>query len=346
MQASNTSVSIALATYNGELYLTQQLESLANQTTPPFELVVTDDQSSDRTIAILRSFASSASFPVFIHRNPSRLGYANNFIHAAGLCKGDVIAFCDQDDVWRTDKLERCSREFSRPDVGLVVHNAREVDEQLIPLNVFTPNLKHSEVLSRGVVHPGLDWPIGCVIIVRRTLMQQILALWSGRVVEQLRHPRPHMIAHDSVTYFAARSLSAVSYRAEPLIDHRLHGKNTASSSVSRKDYVFGVLSAGADDYRPLGEMTMAAAELYEHMAEAAHCEELEHGLRNVATRFRRRAASLLARSQQYVGDSRYKRIKAIIEMVRTGSYDRVSDGGLGRKAIAKDIFWAMLGRR
>lgn len=182
-------------------------------------------------------------------------------------------------------------------------------------------------------------------MVVRRTVMQQILTLWSGRVVEQLRQHAPHLIAHDSVTYFAAQSLAAVSYRVEPLIDHRLHGKNTASPSPNRKDCVFGMLSTGADYYRARGKAAIAASELYEHMAEAAHCEELERGLRNVATQFQRKAASLLARSDLYVSDSRYERIKAIIEMARARRYDRVCAGGLGRKAIAKDLLWAMLGR-
>jgi glycosyltransferase involved in cell wall biosynthesis len=86
--------------------------------------VVTDDGSSDETLAILAEFATIAPFPVRIHRNTVRLGYRANFMQAAGLCSGSLISFCDQDDVWRRDNLEQVVAGFDDPDVLLVFHNA------------------------------------------------------------------------------------------------------------------------------------------------------------------------------------------------------------------------------
>ena len=87
-----TRVSVAMATYNGEAYLLEQLESVASQTRPPDQLVICDDASSDRTVDIVERFANSAPFTVDIHRNVRNLGYSQNFGRAISLCDGDIIA--------------------------------------------------------------------------------------------------------------------------------------------------------------------------------------------------------------------------------------------------------------
>src|SRR4051794_37441524 len=110
---SGLRISIAMATYNGDRYIREQLDSLARQNLLPFELVVTDDGSSDGTLDILKAFSERAPFPVRIFRNPTRLGYEENFLKAASLCNGDVISFCDQDDIWVDRKLEVCALMFT-----------------------------------------------------------------------------------------------------------------------------------------------------------------------------------------------------------------------------------------
>src|SRR5206468_1809416 len=99
------SVSVAMATFNGAAYIEEQLADLSRQSILPFELVVCDDGSSDDTLMILERFAARAPFPVRIHRNSERLGYRANFLKCAGLCRADLIAFCDQDDRWASSKL-------------------------------------------------------------------------------------------------------------------------------------------------------------------------------------------------------------------------------------------------
>ena len=107
MRAEPRRFSIAMATFNGELYIRQQLNSLAEQILLPYELVACDDGSSDNTVSILEEFQKEAPFPVTIHPNPSRLGFADNFLDAASKCTADWIAFSDQDDLWHSWKLSR-----------------------------------------------------------------------------------------------------------------------------------------------------------------------------------------------------------------------------------------------
>ena len=124
---------VALCTYNGALYLREQLDSLAAQTRLPDELVVCDDGSTDRTLAILDSFAAAAPFPVRI-RNRTRLGTPKNFERAIGLTTGAIIALADQDDVWYPHKLKRLERELARSKrIGLVFSDADVVDDRLRP---------------------------------------------------------------------------------------------------------------------------------------------------------------------------------------------------------------------
>ena len=100
----NKTISVAMCTYNGDKYLWEQLQSIASQTRFPHELVICDDRFTDSTTDIIRDFTGSAPFPVRLHINPANLGAAakgitRNFEQASRLCTGDLIAFCDQDDV-------------------------------------------------------------------------------------------------------------------------------------------------------------------------------------------------------------------------------------------------------
>lgn len=125
-------LSIAMCTYNGARFLTEQLQSIAAQTRLPDELVICDDKSVDETPEILGSFAAAAPFPVKVHINERNLGYIGNFENAVGRCTGEIVVLSDQDDVWRGDKLELIEAEFLRsPKAGMVYTNAEIVDEDL-----------------------------------------------------------------------------------------------------------------------------------------------------------------------------------------------------------------------
>ncbi len=123
-------ISVALSTHNGARFLRPQLESIAAQRRLPDELVVRDDGSRDDTAAILTAFAEDAPFPVVLDLASSRLGSTSSFERVLERCTGDVIALCDQDDLWHPEKLEVIADAFARhPDVGLVFHDAALIDE-------------------------------------------------------------------------------------------------------------------------------------------------------------------------------------------------------------------------
>jgi len=96
-------ISIALCTYNGEAYLSDQLASIVKQTQQPDELIACDDGSTDNTLQILDQFSGEAPFPVRVYLNQQRLGPTKNFEKAISLCSGDFIFLSDQDDVDATE---------------------------------------------------------------------------------------------------------------------------------------------------------------------------------------------------------------------------------------------------
>src|SRR5258708_2267565 len=130
-------VSVVMATYNGASFIQDQLDSLAKQDLLPDELVISDDGSTDDTLDIVVAFAQQAPFPVHVHRNETRLGYRSNFMRAAGLARSDLIAFCDQDDIWDPRKLKICAAAFDDPEVLLVYHNARIVTADGRPVGLL-----------------------------------------------------------------------------------------------------------------------------------------------------------------------------------------------------------------
>jgi hypothetical protein len=124
-------ISVAMCTYNGESYIQQQLDSFVDQSRKPDEIVVCDDGSKDGTLAILKTFAEHAPFPVRILQNKINLGSTRNFVKAISLCEGDAIALSDQDDVWRREKLLTLAEVLERdPAIGGVFSDGELIDER------------------------------------------------------------------------------------------------------------------------------------------------------------------------------------------------------------------------
>src|SRR5687768_2514416 len=101
-------ISVALCTYNGAKFIAEQLESICKQTTPPNEIVICDDGSTDDTIACIdRVKKNHPAIDWKIKRNTANLGYVKNFEQAVLLTTGDIVFLSDQDDVWLPEKVQK-----------------------------------------------------------------------------------------------------------------------------------------------------------------------------------------------------------------------------------------------
>ncbi len=165
-------ISIAMATYNGEKYLEEQLESIAKQTIQPDELVVCDDCSTDKTIEILENFKNRVNFDVRILQNDVNSGYVKNFARVISEAKGDFVFMCDQDDCWFPNKIEVVLKTFEEnPNAQLVAHNAICTDSDLKPLGKTLFEFDVSRGLRYGsAIH-------GFVTCVRRSYLDYMLPI-------------------------------------------------------------------------------------------------------------------------------------------------------------------------
>lgn len=208
-------MSVALATYDGARFLPQQLESLARQTEPACELVVGDDGSSDDTLPILRSFAETAPFPVHILAGPGAGGVAANFARIAAACTGDVIAFCDQDDIWHEDKIACLSSLFEQPEhAWLVVHDAQICRED----GTATGRTLGSQLAGAGQGRDGLV--AGCCMA------------FDVRF-QPLFDPFPPLRHHDVFLADFAHRFGLAERIDEVLLRYRRHGSNASESWMS-----------------------------------------------------------------------------------------------------------------
>ena len=133
--SERTKISVAMAVYNGERFLTEQLNSLARQERAPDELVVSDDASTDRTVEIVRDFAARVPFPVRLLINDQNVGCTKNYERAIRECSGDVILLCDCDNVWYPNKIALTGEALdSHPEAGVAICDADLVDEQSRPM--------------------------------------------------------------------------------------------------------------------------------------------------------------------------------------------------------------------
>jgi glycosyltransferase involved in cell wall biosynthesis len=212
-------ISIALCTYNGERFLARQLASIQQQTVLPYELVICDDCSTDKTIEIVRDFTASALFPVRIFRNERNLGFVANFERAIGLCQGDLIALSDQDDIWYPNRLERSVQEFTEhPETGLVFSDADVINGNA---ELAGPTLwqrlgfagKHEAELLAGqyVLLAKHRFVTGATVMFRTSLRDRCLPIGEGWI-------------HDEWIALIAAAFCDLRPIGQPLIRYRVHG--------------------------------------------------------------------------------------------------------------------------
>jgi glycosyltransferase involved in cell wall biosynthesis len=206
-------ISIAMTTYNGEKYLEEQLGSIAGQTRPPDQLVVFDDLSSDSTLSILKKFKNRVEFDVCIHQNINNIGYSKNFEKAVLNCTGDIILFCDQDDVWYPNKLETIENFFcSNSGALLVMHDA----ELFFNNCELANNTLINQTKSLGM-QVSRDFGLGCCMAFRKELVD-------------IAYPMPPgVFLHDVWLNKIALLLNGKFFITQVLMKYRRHAQNTTS---------------------------------------------------------------------------------------------------------------------
>lgn len=219
-------VHIVLATYNGEKYIREQLDSILANTFQDFVVEVCDDGSTDGTTAIVKEYAEHHD-NIGLHINETNLGYVKNFMEGIKRSNSPYVMLCDQDDIWHADKIEKTIRRM------------REMEEQegeQVPLMVFTDAMNYDSESGKemGSFHKNshLDTKkvdtahlfmenkcIGCTVMVNAAIRQYLEV-----VPEQIR-------VHDWWLALICSHFGKISYLDETTLQYRQHSGNMIGGS-------------------------------------------------------------------------------------------------------------------
>lgn len=198
-------ISIALCTYNGERFLAQQIESLLAQDYPNFEIVVCDDMSSDGTVECIRNYRDPR---ISLHVNTRNLGFIRNFEQAFSLCRGDLIAPCDQDDIWHARKLSTLAAALDHHQ--LVYCDSEFINEDGKSLEARVSHKLNMYSGSDPAAFVFTNCVSGHAMLVRRTLVQRAIPFPAGQY-------------HDWWLAFVAASVGSIQYVDACLVQYRQH---------------------------------------------------------------------------------------------------------------------------
>jgi glycosyltransferase involved in cell wall biosynthesis len=209
-----------MCTYNGEKYLAEQIETLLGQSYNPIEIIIVDDNSTDTTPQILENYKSHEK--IRIYRNDRNLGYIKNFENAIRLSTGEFIALCDQDDVWKAEKIERMVQAIGK-DV-LIYHNSEYMNEQGCSMNRHL--FDHKKYLNGS--HPLAFVYGSCVtghtLMFKKELLDKVI-------------PFPSCFPHDWWISYVASSEGNIRYLDLELTRYRHHANNVLAGKSEEVKY-------------------------------------------------------------------------------------------------------------
>ena len=329
-------ISVALCTYNGERFLSEQLESFAEQTRLPDEIVIGDDGSNDRTVEIIENFAKAVSFPVRLKINEKNLGSTENFAQTIVRCRGNLIFLSDQDDVWLPEKIERIAAEFAdSPKVGLVFSDAEIVDANLASLNRKLSNLTFSPQISRAVEEKSFFE----FLLLRNYVTGATMAFRAQFRDKFLPFPLdiPEMI-HDAWIAFVLVANADFRFLDETLIKYRQHdgqqlgifAKNEFENLSREEHYVKVIALARQTKIR----VERILREIDGHPQMFARRDFIKDVGEKEINKLNRRI--IHHEKRKNLSRSRIKRLAPIAEELFSGRYHKVSRGFL---SAAKDLF-------
>ena len=319
-------ISIAMAAFNGEKYIREQLESFGTQIVPPNEVVISDDDSSDKTVDIIEAFKARAKFEVHLLRNEGRIGYIANFGNAISKCTGDIIFISDQDDVWFPEKIQKvCKILEEHREVHCIVNDMELTDGSLKPWGVtrFT--------LARRMGTAG-EMIAGCGTTITRQ--------WRNFAL-----PFPLEIPYDAWVGQLAQRLGVLHFSEERLQYYRRHEANTSYIYWRVNPSYFTKWLKGQDFGKCLkGEVPhnfeaarWNLAVILERLTEGHSKGQLDFISENavaLAIQTLERELTLVERRAEIVARPRRARIYPVISLLLSGEYELAS----GALSALKDV--------
>ena len=210
------SIDILMAVYNGEKYIGEQIESILAQTRKDWRLMICDDCSQDGTAKIIKKYSSAHRDKIFLYENEKNSGSSKaNFFKLLKMSHADHIFTCDQDDIWKSDKIEKTLEAFGDEDIPTLVHtdltvvdaNKKVISGSMIrSQHIDIKRDKLNELIVQNIV-------TGCTMAVNKKLASIL--------------KEPDVIpVHDWWIAATASIYGQIKYIDEPTVYYRQHGDN------------------------------------------------------------------------------------------------------------------------
>lgn len=209
-------VSVAMATFNGEKYVSEQIDSIIPQLNKDDELIISDDSSTDKTVDIIQSYRDER---IKLIQNKNGKGVIKNFENALSYCTGDIIFLSDQDDVWLPEKVEVCKKNLQQYDI--VVTDCIVVDAKLNMIkSSYFELINSGKGLIKNLLKPSY---LGGCMAFKKTVLE-------------LAFPFPAKIPiHDMWLGFVSDLFLKSYFIPEKLLLYRRHDNNSSTSGKASK---------------------------------------------------------------------------------------------------------------
>ncbi|TVX89398.1 glycosyltransferase family 2 protein [Paenibacillus agilis] len=264
----SSSVQVLLSTYNGERYIKQQLDSIIKQSYTNIEILIRDDGSTDDTINEIQSFMES--FPNRIRLiQGENVGVVRSFmelIQASYDCF-DYFCFCDQDDIWLTDKVQRAVDSLSGRGLPAMFFTATQmVDSNLNELNIWPALPQQSPGFNNALIQ---NIAVGATITFNKK---------ARNLLAQSEVETDAILMHDWWAYLCISAFGDVRYEAEPSILYRQHENNVVGGNASKWELILKKWASFRkhSGKRLLVRQAREFSRHYAHLLEPSKREQLE----------------------------------------------------------------------
>ncbi len=208
-------ISVCIATYNGEIFIRRQLLSILSQLRDCDEIIISDDQSKDNTLGVIREIKDNR---IRIVENQYEKGYVSNFENSLSYAKGDIIFLSDQDDIWHPDKVRICMQylqlyDFIVSDAVIIGKNDERLYESFYDLR-HSPKSYWGNLLKFGF--------LGCCMAFKYSVLEKALPFPSNH----------KMCTHDNWLFLIGATFFHYKVLDEKLIFYRRHNNNVSSGGL------------------------------------------------------------------------------------------------------------------
>lgn len=222
-------ISVIMSTYNGERYIIEQLDSIRDQTVKADQVLIFDDQSTDRTVSIIADYINKNDLKSWkLIQNSENLGWRANFVHGIDQTTGDYIFTCDQDDVWMLDKIKRMISIINDDEsidllasayIEMIDDGLTSMDKNFVKYN--TEQLVSKVILPDNILN--VPFP-GCSYCFRREFWLSIRKYWI------------ETCPHDCLLWRSAVLKGGCYVINEPLFKWRKHDNSAFSKELNTVD--------------------------------------------------------------------------------------------------------------